>query len=99
VYHVRSELLPQEPIQRLKNMITKQHEIDEELKVTGAIDHKHDILVQKIQILHDTRYYRYLENEHGLILKDFSKSFCKMELKESLNEEENIDSDKICYND
>jgi len=98
-YGWKPELLPQEPIQRLKNMITKQHEIDEELKVTGAIDHKHDILVQKIQILHDTRYYRYLENEHGLILKDFSKSFCKMELKESLNEEENIDSDKICYND
>jgi len=44
-------------------------------------------------------YFRYLEAEQGIILKDYSKTFCKMDLIESVSEtsENQIKSDDICY--
>ena len=37
-------------------------------------------------------YFRYIESEHGILLKDYSKTFCKLVLKENSNE-----SDDLCY--
>jgi len=44
-------------------------------------------------------YFRYLEAEHGIILKDYSKTFCKMVIIENLPEKsgKEIKSDDICY--
>jgi len=44
-------------------------------------------------------YFRYLEAEHGIILKDYSKTFCKMDLIENVSEtgENKIKSDDVCY--
>jgi len=44
-------------------------------------------------------YFRYLESEHGIILKDYSKTFCKMIFLENLpeNSGKDIKSDDICY--
>jgi len=44
-------------------------------------------------------YFRYLESEHGIILKDYSKTFCKMVIIENIPEssEEEIESDDVCY--
>jgi len=43
--------------------------------------------------------FRYLEAEHGIILKDYSKTFCKMVIIEKLPEKSgnDIKSDDICY--
>jgi len=47
----------------------------------------------------DPFFFRYLEAEHGIILKDYSKTFCKMHLIENVSEtsENQIKSDDICY--
>jgi len=52
----------------------------------------HNILFQPL-------YFRYLESEHGIILQDYSKTFCKMVIIENIPEssEEEIESDDICY--
>jgi len=46
----------------------------------------------------DPFYFDYLKNEHGIILKDYSKTFCKLELTKSVDEIEiNAKADSICY--
>jgi len=47
----------------------------------------------------EPRYFRYIEAEHGIILKDYSKTFCKMIFIENISEtsENQIKSDDICY--
>ena len=46
----------------------------------------------------DQFYFDYLKNEHGIILKDYSKTFCKLELTKSVDEIEiNAKADSICY--
>ena len=44
-------------------------------------------------------YFRYLEVEHGIILKDYSKTFCKMVIVEDefLKDEKDLESDDVCY--
>jgi len=43
--------------------------------------------------------FRYLEAEHGIILKDYSKTFCKMIFIENFSKtsEKEIESDDVCY--
>ena len=44
-------------------------------------------------------FFRYLEAEHGLILKDYSKTFCKMVPIENIDETKegnNTKSDRVC---
>lgn len=47
----------------------------------------------------DPSYYKYLETEHGLILKDYSKTFCKLIRIENASGENNkqIQSDDVCH--
>jgi len=52
-----------------------------------------------LSTIRDVSFNRYLEAEHGIILKDYSKTFCKMDLIENIFEpsENQIESDDICY--
>ncbi len=47
----------------------------------------------------DPQYFRYIEKNYGLILKDYSETFCKMELAEDIKIINEIisQSDDICY--
>ena len=44
-------------------------------------------------------YFRYIEKNYGLILKDYSETFCKMELIQDTNTlvETGITNEKDCY--
>jgi len=48
----------------------------------------------------DAKYFKILEAQHGIILKDYSKTFCKMELISNIEENvDNYSSDPICFED
>jgi len=48
----------------------------------------------------DEKYFRYLEAEHGFILKNHSETFCKVELiAENSQNSNEIKSDSACYSD
>jgi len=63
------------------------------------LDDGYELYVFKYKIRGDPSYYRYLEAEHGLILKEHSKTFCKLILIENSNGEnkKQIQSDEICH--
>jgi len=42
-------------------------------------------------------FFRYLELEHSLILKDYSRTFCKLEQVNTVDGTINLQSDDICY--
>ncbi len=74
------ELIPQEPIHTLKNIINEGYEVF--------------IFKEKSNL--DNWYLRYLETNQGIIAKDYSKSFCKLELINNPTESEAF-SDSICH--
>ena len=50
--------------------------------------------------IYDEKYFRYLESDHGIILKDYSKTFCKLELISNTTEYVvDVSSDPICFKD
>jgi len=50
--------------------------------------------------IYDKKYFEFLEEEHGFVLKDHSKTFCKLELISNLNEDvDGLSSDPICFQD
>ena len=49
--------------------------------------------------VYDKKYFDFLETEHGIILKDYSQTFCKLELISEKKESNNIKSDPICFTD
>jgi hypothetical protein len=58
----------------------------------------YEIFVLKKHPYFDTTYYYYLQSQHGIILQDYSKSFCKMELVDELKlKERESKPDEICY--
>jgi len=88
------ESIPQEPIQTLKKILVEQ-------TITGPssnLSEGYSVFVLKEHWYFDTTYYYHLESHHGIILKDYSKSFCKMELVSELSSK-GIDPklDEICY--
>jgi len=88
------ESIPQEPIQTLKELLKGK-------TTTGPssiLNEGYEVFVFKQHRSFDTTYYHYLEKNHGIILKDYSKSFCKMELVNELKLNNNESKpDKICY--
>jgi len=78
------EQVPEDHVQRLKTLIEEDYDAYTFKKNWD----KRDFLT-----------FRYLEAEHGIILKDYSKTFCKMVIIENIPEssEEEIESDDICY--
>jgi len=58
----------------------------------------YEVYAWKSKGLNVTNYFEYLKTEYGLVLKDYSKTFCKLELIKNV-EEIDIESqaDSICY--
>jgi len=79
----RSEELKQEPIKLVKEMI----------------DDGYELYVLKYKRGGNFYFYKYLEEEHGLILKEYSKTFCKLLRIENASGENKtqIQSDAICH--
>ncbi len=84
INELEPKLVPQERIQILKKLIRDGYDAF----TFKEPDRKFEPL-----------YFRYLEVEHGIILKDYSKTFCKMVIIENLPEKsgKDIKSDDICY--
>jgi len=76
--------LPQEPIKKLKQLMMEDYNV-------YVFKNRHGLT--------DSEYFRYLEDEHGLILKKYSETFCKIEQINNLNlaKGENSESDEDCY--
>lgn len=83
-YSLKGEIdetkFPQKPIKLLKELLETDHDI--------YIFKKSHHNVDKI-------YLNYLVNNHELILKEYSKTFCKIELKE----QDNVTTDQTCLQD
>jgi len=75
----------QESIQKLKNLMMEGY----------------DVYSFKNQLYDkDPHYFRYIEKNNGIILKDYSEEFCKMELIGELKEivgKNTVTSDDVCY--
>jgi len=78
------EKVPVNHVQRLKTLIEEGYDAYT-LKINGNI--------------RDFLFFRYLEAEHGIILKDYSKTLCKMEFIENefVTDGKDFESDDICY--
>ena len=78
-----TEPFPQKPIEKLKKLMDEGYD-------TFVFKKKYDV---------DACYFRYLEAEHGLILKEHSKGICKIISINNINDttEESTISDSICY--
>jgi len=68
-------------------------------KISQLLDEGNDLYVFKYKRLGDPSYYRYLEAEYSIILKEHSKTFCKLILIEDASGANNtqIHSDEICH--
>jgi len=76
------------------------NEIDQEsIKLLKELlQAEEELFVFKDKTLGDPYYFRYLEAQHGIILKDYSKTFCKMIFVENIDaDNEKFQSDSICY--
>jgi len=75
---------PQEPIQTLKQVM----------------DSGYDVFTFKDNKRVEQEYFKYLITEHGFVIKDHSKTFCKLELIDEneikINNFTNVKSDQIC---
>ena len=73
--------------------------IDPDVKTLKEIMKKgYDVYTLKDHRYGDAPYFRYLEANHGLFLKDFSLSFCKMEISDKTTQHDvEIKSDSLCY--
>jgi len=78
------EKVPKDRVQKLKTLIGEGH----------------DAYTFKLHSdLWGTKFFRYLEAEQGIILKDYSKTFCKMVIIENefVTDGKEIKSDDVCY--
>jgi len=92
--NIEPESIPQEPIQTLKELLKGK-------TTTGPssiLNEGYEVFILKGGWYFDRVYYHHLEKNHGIILKDYSKSFCKMELVNELKlDSSESKPDKICY--
>ena len=84
-----------------KTQLWKHNRIHPEpIKIMNELlDSGYDLFVFKEKNRGDPSYYRYLESEHGLILKEHSETFCKLiriENAKTINNMQ-IKSDDICH--
>jgi len=95
--NLEPDSIPQEPIETLKQLLGD----NESYTTTGAksiLNDGYSVFVLKEHWWFDTSYYNYLKLNHGIILQDYSKSFCKMELVDELNfSDPEFKPDEICY--
>jgi len=59
----------------------------------------YDVYTLKPKWRFDPYYFEFLKTEHGIILKDYSKTFCKAEFIKNVTEKNQIDAEaySICY--
>jgi len=91
--NIEPESIPQEPIQTLKELLKGK-------ATTGPrsiLNEGYEVFVLKENTAVEKAYYRYLESHHGIILKHYSKSFCKMGLVDELKLSSESKPDEICY--
>lgn len=79
-YDQNIEILPKEPIKVLKKIMNEGY----------------DVFIFKEQSSLDNWYLRYLETSEGIIAKDYSETFCKLELINNLDNL-NESSDILCH--
>jgi len=81
---VNIEKVPESHIQKLKTLIEEGYDA---------------YTFKKHSDLWGTKFFRYLETEQGIILKDYSKTFCKMVIVENefVTDGKDLESDDICY--
>jgi len=84
INELNPDLVSQEPIQILKKVMKDGYE---------AYSFKESD--RKFEPL----YFRYIEAEHDIILKDYSETFCKMVIIENefVTDGKDLESDDICY--
>jgi len=77
-------LIPQKSIPHLKKLLMEDNDV---------------YAFKESKNIFEPRYFRYIEAEQGIILKEYSKTFCKMILVENEFEigEMDIKSEDICY--
>jgi len=77
------DALPKEHIQTLKKIMEEGYEV----------------YTFKSNWVNDPFYFEYLKTEHGIILKDYSQTFCKAEFIKNIIETNKTDAkaDSICY--
>jgi hypothetical protein len=95
---INPELIPQEPISTLK-ILLDDGKIDPAIGTSlKGVDLKgYSVFIFKKHIRYDTSYYHYLVANHGIVLKDYSASFCKMELVDLNQNSTKSTSDSICF--
>jgi len=78
------EKVPDDHIQKLKTLIGEGHDA---------------YTFKRHSDLWGTKFFRYLEAEQGIILKDYSKTFCKMVIVENefVTDGKDLKSDDVCY--
>jgi len=100
---VEYDVIPYNPFKGYSDIKKSWH--DENFKYTRSnflkemLDDGHELYVFKFKRSGDPSYYKYLEAEHGLILKEHSKTFCKLIRIEDASGVNNtqIQSDEICH--
>ena len=95
---INPELIPQEPISTLKILLDDGN-IDPAIGTSlKGVDLKgYSVFIFKKHIRYDTSYYHYLVANHGIVLKDYSTSFCKMDLVDLNQNNTKSTSDSICF--
>jgi len=83
-YELNIEKVKEDRIQKLETFIEEGHEAFT-FKINGN--------------LRDVIFFRYLEAEQGIILKDYSNTFCKMVIVENefVTDGKDLESDDDCY--
>ena len=85
--------IPQEPIQTLKQLLQ-----DKTTTGQGSLfNEDYEVFVFKRVPFYDTIYFKHLASNHGIILKNYSNSFCKMELVDESKSRSESKPDEICY--
>jgi len=77
-------LIPQRSIPHLKKLLMEGNDV---------------YAFKKHWNVFEPRYFRYIEAEQGIILKDYSKTFCKMVIIENefVTDGKDLESDDVCY--
>jgi len=78
------EKVPEDHVQRLETLIGEGYDA---------------YTFKRTAYIHEYLIFRYLEAEHGIILKDYSKTFCKMVIVENefVTDGKDLESDDVCY--
>jgi len=81
-YEFNYNSIPQEPVEHLKKLM----------------DDNYNVYAFKHRFFFETMYFQYLENQHGLYLKEHSDLFCKLENSKETNDSDDASKhDSECY--